>query len=412
MPQRTFRTIIRNPTSDLNLVGTFNHLCHGQWTDLLQPPATIPPGGSGGMQSESNGVLTGTEGYAKYDVIRAGTRVGMIYVYWDNPFFGITHFVFKSNAVDVNPDCDFSIPSGSVFDPTGVTFTFGFDEYDHGGVGGGDLTNVTDLLGLSSAGILSTLAGTLIDVGSPVEGEIAYLAGVTGIDEHPELDLSVGDTPVSTGIFATVPPIFGSGSEKMSHKLLMAATPEDWVGRWASENGKVTVNIVLTTPTASSTQLTAAIHDATSAPPLSLTETFVPGPQNLLAQGTSVFGILLKLQAKNPEEETALRAAGATTIDTAIKAPSEKALTRTHFEMLAKNTGVVDSDAQGVGAALVDLIDFDQGAAYLSNGIVLQLYAQLFSSGQLFGIQALYQRVNSSGDLIVNEMMNLVPVET
>ena len=114
VPERVGRVVIHNRTSNMKLVKTFAHLCHGDWTPGgWVPPDTIGPGQTGGMQSESGGVLTGAEGHAKYDVIRdADGRQGMIYVYWDNPWFGVTHPRFATNAVDVHPDCDFQVPPG------------------------------------------------------------------------------------------------------------------------------------------------------------------------------------------------------------------------------------------------------------------------------------------------------------
>jgi hypothetical protein len=65
MPERTFRVVIANPTADLNLVQTFNHLCDGGWTNVWAPPGTIAPGKTGGIQGESNSFLGGTQGYVK-----------------------------------------------------------------------------------------------------------------------------------------------------------------------------------------------------------------------------------------------------------------------------------------------------------------------------------------------------------
>ena len=106
MASRTFRVIIRNRSDEFVLSGTFNHLCNGGWTSGWAPPGVIcfaNPGnrdtifvcpnttGEGGMQSESDWAFAGTEGYAKFDVLdptqfNEQRRVGMIYVYWNNPF--------------------------------------------------------------------------------------------------------------------------------------------------------------------------------------------------------------------------------------------------------------------------------------------------------------------------------------
>ncbi|MEU9255692.1 hypothetical protein AB0D66_28075 [Streptomyces sp. NPDC048270] len=56
-------------------------LVHGMW--YPEPPATIAADSSGTWQSESNGVLTGTEGLAVF-----GTQHGPVEIYWNNPYFG------------------------------------------------------------------------------------------------------------------------------------------------------------------------------------------------------------------------------------------------------------------------------------------------------------------------------------
>lgn len=399
MPQRTFRVKIANPTADLMLTQTFSHLCNGQWTGGWAPPAAIAPASSGGMQSESNGVFGYTEGYAKYNVAQVDSfgenmRLGMIYVYWNNPFFGITHFLFQSALGDVYPNCDFSPPKGSPFPPDAkspVTFAFSFTEYQHGT--GGDVTNITDLLGLIAAPIVG---GATDPAGGPVLA-VAYLAGFQGIDKHPELDLSVGNVAGPP-----VPPTLGGGSSTTSLKLLTHAAPGDWVGSWSSEDRKVTLEIALT-----GVQLSANIHDATVTPPITLAQTFAPGPQNLLVVDTSALGILERLEAKNPQQAVALHSAAASTIEAATKARTSKEVTRTHFRDLAAAGGATATSAQAVGETLANLIQPDQGVAYLSEGIVLQLYAIMFL-GKQSGSRVLYQRVNGSGEIIASEMTDLV----
>src|SRR5580704_13137602 len=126
MPNRTFRITIQNNSSatlvydpisssaapsvdngPLLLKQSFNHLCQGQWTEgNWAPPATIAAGTSGALQAESNSFLGGTEGYVKYDVLANGgmTKVGMIYIYWLNPFMGTTTFLPSGSFTDIYPN--------------------------------------------------------------------------------------------------------------------------------------------------------------------------------------------------------------------------------------------------------------------------------------------------------------------
>ncbi|MEV0413186.1 Crystal protein ET79 [Streptomyces sp. NPDC050448] len=59
-------------------------LSHGIWTGNNLPPSLINPGANTSWESESEGVMTGTEGYANYTMAGGGT----VSIRWDNPFSG------------------------------------------------------------------------------------------------------------------------------------------------------------------------------------------------------------------------------------------------------------------------------------------------------------------------------------
>jgi hypothetical protein len=184
VPERVGRVVIHNRTSNMKLVKTFAHLCHGDWTPGgWVPPDTIGPGQTGGMQSESGGVLTGAEGHAKYDVIRdADGRQGMIYVYWDNPWFGVTHPRFATNAVDVHPDCDFQVPPGqSDFYSIDTSLSFYVAPVRYGHThGGADVTAPGDLAEAFALG--------------PALGIVSLFA-LQGINKDPVWEYELRDGP-------------------------------------------------------------------------------------------------------------------------------------------------------------------------------------------------------------------------
>jgi hypothetical protein len=161
MPFRSARTLIRNTTSYYRMTRTFSHLCGGEWTPGgWEPPAVIEPGRSGGMQSESEGVLTGTEGYAKYDVIWGVKRLGMIYVYWNNPTVGATHRRFAVHRSDVLPHCDYENPEGaSTFYSMDTTVDFHLApiRFFHTD-GGGDIIAPGDIAAAFAAGPIGGIA--------------------------------------------------------------------------------------------------------------------------------------------------------------------------------------------------------------------------------------------------------------
>ena len=79
----TFVTL--DNTTRFNLARTALGLDHGEWID--QPPQII--GNQGTWKSESNGLLTGTEGSASYSIRDLyDVEHGLINVLWDNPFVG------------------------------------------------------------------------------------------------------------------------------------------------------------------------------------------------------------------------------------------------------------------------------------------------------------------------------------
>jgi hypothetical protein len=79
---RSTHVIIQNETTK-TLVYVRGRVSHGEVTK--KPPSRIPPGGTGDLFAESNGVMTGTEGEVFY---RVEGVPGEARFYWDNPFVG------------------------------------------------------------------------------------------------------------------------------------------------------------------------------------------------------------------------------------------------------------------------------------------------------------------------------------
>src|SRR5260370_23281712 len=110
MPARSVNITLAN-SSGSTITKTFEHHCHGQWTDGLSAPATIASGATAVFQAESAGILTGAEGYVKYGVPSTNTNgdptQDELYLYWDNPFIGQTKASGLVSTQSVQPDCDF-----------------------------------------------------------------------------------------------------------------------------------------------------------------------------------------------------------------------------------------------------------------------------------------------------------------
>ena len=94
-------------------------LSHGEWSRDDQPPSSIE-GGEQNVQwgSESDGFMTGTEGYATYTLGSGGELT----VNWDNPYYG-------SNSYSCSAPGGYSCNhSGGGEDNSNVTFTLSSKE--------------------------------------------------------------------------------------------------------------------------------------------------------------------------------------------------------------------------------------------------------------------------------------------
>ncbi|MFD5507533.1 Crystal protein ET79 [Streptomyces sp. NPDC059761] len=77
----TVKLMNRTPNS---MERTSSSLQAGMWTDGMVPPDQVYPFSDGTWQSESNGVMTGTEGAAVYSML----DVGSVTIRWSNPYVG------------------------------------------------------------------------------------------------------------------------------------------------------------------------------------------------------------------------------------------------------------------------------------------------------------------------------------
>jgi len=89
MASRSVLVDFQNQTSQ-TLTRTNFGLEGGIWSSgpngQMVPPDQIPPNTNVTWQSESNGFLTGTQGFANYQI--AGNSSQTVAVTWDNPYAG------------------------------------------------------------------------------------------------------------------------------------------------------------------------------------------------------------------------------------------------------------------------------------------------------------------------------------
>ena len=106
-----------------------SNTCSGEWSAGKAPPSSIPSGSTVTIGSESDGFLTGTEGFVIYKCQDPSAGVTQLYLYWDNPYIGTTRAGSLISTADISSiflqgNCSASYPdsSGSGFAPPPSSF--------------------------------------------------------------------------------------------------------------------------------------------------------------------------------------------------------------------------------------------------------------------------------------------------
>ncbi len=409
MAARSFRVIIRNQTQNLVLSQSFNHLCQGNWTTGQAPPGVIGfahPGGrntifvlpnlegTGVLQSESDWGLGSTEGYVKYDVLDAtqgtGQRIGMVYIYWNNPFYGVTHCRFAADPTDIAPDCDFSGSSGSSFKET-ATDSLPFTFTPSWGVVNASDKGMFPVIGTvdDDPQAADFAAGAAAFAAGATVGGVINLAASTGVVDHAWIQIDLLD-----GSPATHSNLAGQ-SEATTYTRNLAPTAAEWSGNWTADS--ILVQITPEVPAQSVrgrfAPLTVGVTDTTAAPPVNLSSS-----------------ISLGVQVMHPGSQMAEQMAAAPTEMHA--GPRSVSPVVQHLRAFAgASAGLPASGGQAtMGTLPPRLIEasrnesgttYSNGTIYLPNGITLRLYDQ-FTGKTRTGEQIVYQRVDPNGKLAIN----------
>src|SRR4029079_15431459 len=126
---RIFKYELHNDVHGHTLILQQEHLCGGCYTPDWEPPSEIDFGQSKGMQAESCGIMTGTQGWVKYRIIRNSDQAmrGIVYLYWTNPYFGVTFGRHALASLRWTANCDEDPPAaGSGFSTSDESPPFGF----------------------------------------------------------------------------------------------------------------------------------------------------------------------------------------------------------------------------------------------------------------------------------------------
>jgi hypothetical protein len=192
MPDRSVRIELTN-TSGQTIKKTFEHHCHGNWTDGWAPPNEIPNNTSAPFQAENNAgdPLPAAEGYVTFGIpYRDKDNNPMqdeLYLYWSNPFIGVPQVKGSVSTQPVQPDCDFQKQAIDLrFPPPPSSFTV-FEDFE--GEGGHGALLFTDLL-----------HGGIPFFGGPVLATLIFGGWAQG--ESLSLYCTLANKPNSIGGFA------------------------------------------------------------------------------------------------------------------------------------------------------------------------------------------------------------------
>jgi Aegerolysin len=389
MPARTFRVLIKNTTEDTRLHLRDAHLCGGEWTSSdWNPPQDIQPGELKGFQSESDGFMTGTEGWAKYETVDASNNgFGMVYVYWDNPYYGRTYFGLDKDFNDVKADCD-------VDDSSGGGSTFGApnpqkpDNFDL----------LFSSLGYTESG---TSSRTL------TADELANMGltpwtwpGLVGILKDPVL------TTNFVVRAAPPPPQFGDLG-KQTLAPLTDAVAANWTGEWSSDS----VNIQITQTAWDMLQI--SVSDKTANPTLEFTETFAIGDRSRIIQSALDSVSALTGQGTNDTLARALKLTVSDALRGVSPTQSRGATTPRIIRALISATDTLSTilttkGMSKVARTIADAHVKSRWQVWLSHGVGLELYWIIQGGGRV-GERIHYQRVVGAGIVAADTMLNFVP---
>jgi hypothetical protein len=224
MPVRTIEIELFNKTG-FPLQQTAANLCHGDWRPTGMPPAIIPaqapnqPDASGKIRAESDGVMTGTEGFVKYKITNNENVTNTVHIYWSNPYIGTTVIQAQCHGHDYPMKCGVGryIPEGTTYPAVPVRFEVVQE-------GRSNLANTGDRWPEYSVMAAAPPGG--------ITGFIMLVAD-GGILAHAKATLSLiqVDTLVAPRPAPSFLPIPGT-----SYRPLVGEDENFWTGRWRFEH--------------------------------------------------------------------------------------------------------------------------------------------------------------------------------
>jgi hypothetical protein len=363
--------------TDMPFFFVSDHHDHGQFTDPWFPPAVIQPGEIGQWRTESDGIMTGTEGNARYStgVIDGGGNAHTEFIesYWDNPYVG-------TNEASMSVVADFTNKPSTTLKAAWFIQANGAEPPNWAKMMGGDVEAWVD-------GILFP------------PYIIANWNTASFNDANAFYAVKVGSTPQFLGEFAG--PSTGTKSQKLNTK----ANPAEWAGRWNSPDVSVTL------VQRGGKSMTAYITDRSANPVLQFEQQFELGVLSWVSDHLLVQAIDTHLAGGSEPVAKVLRAATARSI-ASLSAQQEQAPVD-----LFRKTALAAAEASAIhlsptrleraAKTITSYVTKTRGTLALSNGVYLSLY-DTFTGAQKTGGFIQYERQTPSGLLLHTAQLSYV----
>ncbi|HZS56073.1 MAG TPA: hypothetical protein VFA65_16845 [Bryobacteraceae bacterium] len=225
MPARLFRCEIKNSGTG-DIINVHSNLDHGDWSSGQRPWESanpIPPGQVKAFQAESNGILTGTEGFVTVvALVGDPPHAEFLKIYWDLPYF-------KFDSRDVGK----GVTNLELhrFDPDADQ---GSSEFINRDQTPGALT-VRALTSGAPTDLMDQIEGAPEVLAAGLASPIAALWGGINVPDHVFCFIDISNNGSATPDLK-VPGFSNTKAVNPVPVALRGSTLDNWVGRWESDN--------------------------------------------------------------------------------------------------------------------------------------------------------------------------------
>ncbi len=394
---RIFKYDLNNNVLGHTLVLQKENLCGGCYTPDWEPPERIEYGQTRGMQAESCGFMTGTQGWVKYQIIRNSNQEfrGLVYLYWTNPYFGITFGRTALATLRWTANCDEDPPAeGSSFSSSDEAPPFGFKLSMEGTSYNGSPTTIDDLGDVYRVPL------------APV-----FIFGTGGIWERMDVSIKLSSDET--------PSVF-PGPVPRTQTLEVHPQRRILEGEWAGENVSVIIRNVW------GQQYEVVVADLTPGRPFNITTVCSFGTSGLAKMYTGdhlLETLVLTKAVDDSHMEVAkasvalsgiaavLRHNGALSVTGAssLGLSASKTITATTVKKQIQEIGIIKSPVVDLLAeAAAEHAKQSLYTLWPSPDMALQLYKEL-ENGRVAGYKLLYQRVLTDGTVLLSKFLTFRP---